>query len=315
MTYNYAPELVEVVKMLPQGSLEDPIAAREYFEKAVAMLSPNIDTTGLSIKNLEVPGYENNPPVKIRIYSPENMSANTPALLHIHGGGYVIGSLETEHPIAVHHALKLGITVVSVDYRLAPEHPYPAGLHDCYAALTWMHEQATHLNIDTNRIGLHGESAGAGLAAALTLMARKLSGPGICFQLLSIPELDDRLETTSATLFVDTPIWNRSMGIQSWQYYLGKNYQPGDADVPVTAAPARATDLTGLPPALINTMEFDPLRDEGITYALRLLEAGVPVELHNYPGTFHGSVMFPADVSKRQKQDTLSALKRGLGIN
>ena len=154
--------------------------------------------------------------------------------------------------------------------------------------------------------------SGGGLAAALCILARDRSGPAICFQHLSIPELDDRLDTPSARAFTDTPIWKRSLAETSWDYYLGSAWRRGADDVPVLAAPARATDLGGLPPALINTMEFDPLRDEGLLYAMQLLRAGVSVEVHSYPGTFHGSAIFPARVSRQQARDSEDALRRAL---
>jgi acetyl esterase/lipase len=207
----------------------------------------------------------------------------------------------------------LGIVVVAVEYRLAPENPFPCGLEDCYATLQWMAAQADSLAIDTDRVGVYGQSAGGGLAAALALLARDRGGPALCFQFLGIPELDDRLETTSMRQFVDTPMWHRANAIRSWLFYLGDDATRGE--VSPYAAPARATDLRGLPPAYVCTMEFDPLRDEGILYALALLQAGVPVELHQYPGTFHGSAMVPtAAVSRRGAAEALEVLRRGLGV-
>ena len=142
--------------------------------------------------------------------------------------------------------------LVSVDYRLAPEHPYPAGVHDCYAALSFLHDEAGALGVDTNRIAVVGASAGGGLAAATTLLARDLGGPALCFQMLHIPELDDRLETPSMRKFVDSPVWNRPLAEKSWKAYLGGL---AGTDVPDYAAPARATDLSGLPPAYVSTAE------------------------------------------------------------
>jgi acetyl esterase/lipase len=154
-----------------------------------------------------------------------------------------------------------------------------------------------------------GQSAGGGLAAGVTLMTRDRGGPKPCFQVLGIPELDHRLETTSMKEFVDTPLWNRPNAIMSWRCYLGEN--PGE--VSPYASPAIAKDLSGLSPAYLSTMEFDPLRDEGIEYALRLLQAGVPVELHQYPGTFHGSALVrEAAVSRRAEAEMMDALVRGL---
>ncbi len=162
-----------------------------------------------------------------------------------------------------------------------------------------------------DRLAVRGASAGGGLAAAVALLARDRSGPALCFQSLAIPELDDRLETPSMVDFVDTPMWNRSRAEQSWQQYLGR--PPGGSDVSAYAAPARAVDLSRLPAAYISVCEFDPLRDEGIVYAQRLVQAGVHAELHLYPGTFHGSTQFAeADVSQRMQADDIGALRRGL---
>ncbi len=231
----------------------------------------------------------------------------------IHGGGFVIGSVEAEHAGAALTAIDTGAVVVSVDYRLAPEHPYPAGVHDCYAALSYLHAEADALGVDPARVALSGASAGGGLAAATALLARDRGGPPVCFQLLAIPELDDRLQTGSMQTFVDSPLWNRPLAVQSWQAYLGPLY--GSADVPAYAAPARADDLAGLPPAYISTAENDPLRDEGITYAQRLLQAGVSVELHQFPGTFHGSALVTsAAVSKRAQRESALVLRQALGV-
>jgi acetyl esterase/lipase len=219
-----------------------------------------------------------------------------------------------EHAAAVRMVQVLGIVVVAVEYRLAPENPFPCGLDDCYAAFQWMTKQATDLGVDPDRIGVYGQSAGGGLAAALALLARDRGGPALCFQYLGIPELDDRLDTPSMQQFVDTPVWHRPNAIKSWRYYLGGSAANGE--VSPYAAPARATDLRNLPPAYVSTMEFDPLRDEGILYALAMLQAGVQVELHQYPGTFHGSAMVPtAAVSRRGAAEMLEVLRRGLRVN
>jgi acetyl esterase/lipase len=207
---------------------------------------------------------------------------------------------------------ELGILLASVDYRLAPEHPYPAGLDDCMTALNWLHREAPELGVDPGRIGVFGQSAGGGLAAAVALRARDERGPALCFQFLGIPELDDRLETPSMRRFVDTPMWNRPNAELSWKYYLGSLV----GETPYYAAPARALDLSGLPSAYVSAMEFDPLRDEAIDYGSRLLQSGVSVELHVFPGTFHGSSAIPGTaVSRRLHDESLQALRRGLGLN
>jgi acetyl esterase len=310
------PELAAIVDVLPKMDLADPVAARQAFEAMLAGITfdiPGIET--LDIEDRMVPGHEDDPDVSVRVYRPKGLEAGTraPGIVMIHGGGFVIGSVEVEHAGAAQLAISTGAVVVSVDYRLAPEHPYPAGLHDCYAALTYLHDEADALGVDPARVALAGTSAGGGLAAATALLARDRGGPALCFQLLHIPELDDRLQTGSMRAFVDSPMWNRPLAVQSWQAYLGPLY--GTADVPPYAAPARAADLSGLPPAYISTAENDPLRDEGITYAQRLLQAGVSVELHQFPGTFHGSmVVTAAAVSRRAHREATVVLRQALGL-
>jgi acetyl esterase/lipase len=204
--------------------------------------------------------------------------------------------------------------VVAVDYRLAPEHPFPAPLEDSYAGLVWTAKNADALGIDPDRIAIHGISAGGGLCAGLALLARDRGEPAIAFQYLGVPEVDDRLDTPSMRAFADTPIWNLPRAEVSWDAYLGAGKR-GRPDVSPYAAPARATDLAGLPPAYVSVMEFDPLRDEGIAYATALLHAGVSVELHLFPGTFHGSSLVEdAAVSRREYDETLLALRRGLDL-
>ena len=309
-------ELAAVIDLLPKMDLVDPVAARRSFEEilvAIKIEIPGIET--LDIEDRLIPGWEGDPDVSVRVYRPRAGTPGTrvPGVVMIHGGGFVIGSVEAEHAGAALMAMDTGAVVLSVEYRLAPEHPYPAGLHDCYAALGYLHDQADALGVDPARVALAGASAGGGLAAATALLARDRGGPAVCFQLLQIPELDDRLDTGSMQAFVDSPMWNRPLAEQSWKAYLGPLY--GSDDVPVYAAPARATDLSGLPPAYVSTAEHDPLRDEGITYAQRLLQAGVSVELHQFPGTFHGSALVTtAAVSKRAQRESRLVLRRALGV-
>jgi acetyl esterase len=310
------PELAAMIELLPKMDLADPEAARRAFEEilvAIRLDIPGIET--LHIEDRTVPGFEGDPDVAVRVYRPQGAAVPTrvPGIVMIHGGGFVIGSVEAEHAGAAVMARDTGAVVVSVDYRLAPEHPYPAALHDCYAALTYLHAEADALGVDPERVALVGASAGGGLSAATALLARDRGGPAVCFQLLAIPELDDRLETGSMQAFVDSPMWNRPLAEQSWRAYLGPLH--GTENVPAYAAPARAQDLSGLPPAYISTAENDPLRDEGIAYAQRLLQAGVSVELHQFPGTFHGSALVTsAAVSKRAQRESALVLRLALGV-
>jgi acetyl esterase/lipase len=309
------PELAAILDLIPDIDLTDPVAARAGFEEMLRTLRsdiPGIET--LEISDRLVPGWEGDPDVAVRVYQPAGLTAPVPGILLIHGGGFIIGSVEAEHVGAAMTAINTGAVVVSVEYRLAPEHPFPAGLHDCYSALSFVAREAGELGIDPARVALVGTSAGGGLAAATALLARDLGWPAVCFQMLHIPELDDRLETPSMQGFVDSPIWNRPLAVQSWRAYLGDLV--GSDDVPAYAAPARAVDLSGLPPAYISTAESDPLRDEGILYALGLLQAGVSVELHHFPGTFHGSALVTtAAISRRAQHESVVVLRRALGID
>jgi acetyl esterase len=311
MGYAFDPELLPLVDLLPASDLDDIPAARAMFDELIGPMLESVDTDGVTVERREVPGPDGAPPVPVVVHTPEGdvHDAGRPALLSIHGGGFVMGTAAMELAFAVEAARELGAVVVAPDYRLAPEHPFPAGLEDCDAVLRWMAGDARALGIDAARIAVGGQSAGGGLSAALALVARDRGGPAICFQFLGIPELDHRLQTTSMRTFVDTPLWNRPAAERSWAAYLGGAAATG------YASPAVAEDLAGLPPAYVSTMEFDPLRDEGILYALRLMEAGVSVELHTFPGTFHGSALVQgAAVSRREAAEVLAALARGLGV-
>lgn len=310
----YDPEIAPIVPLLPVHSdWSDLDAARAQMADLVAGL-PAPDGPGedrVRFDDRTIPGPADAPELAVRVYTPVGREDARPAVLYLHGGGFCLGSVEFEHAGALAVADRAGALVVSVEYRLAPEHPFPAGIEDCYAALCWLASEASSLGVDPERIAVMGQSAGGGLSAGLALMARDRGGPALCFQVLGIPELDHRLETPSMHQFVDTPLWNRPNAIMSWRCYLGET--PGE--VSPYASPALARDLSGLPPAYVSTMEFDPLRDEGIEYALRLLQAGVPVELHQFPGTFHGSALVVgAAVSKRSGEEMMSALCRGLGV-
>lgn len=294
------PELEAFIPLFPRGDVTDPVTARKEAAQLAASV-PVPDTTGIAIEDRMVPA---DPDVPVRIYRPDGAQG---AVIWLHGGGFVIGDLDTEHPWATRLAAGSGEMVISVAFRLAPEHRFPAQLDDAYAVLAWTHENAAELGIDPDRIAVGGHSAGGNLAAGLTLRARDEQGPPIRFQLLNQPGLDDRQDTWSARNFTDTPWFYRDKATATWRSYLG------GAPATPYAAPARATDLSGLPPAHVATAEFCPNRDEGIEYALRLLQAGVSVELHQWPGTFHGSQAIPtADVSQRQMTELGAVIRRAL---
>ncbi len=294
------PELEPFISMFPRADLNDPITARKKLAE-LSSKAPALDLEEMEFEDRTIPA---DPSVPVRIYRPRRAQG---AVVWLHGGGFVMGDLDVEHPWAARIAHGSRAVVISVGYRLAPEHRFPAALDDAYAAMLWAKEHAAELGVDPQHIAVGGHAAGAGLAAAVALRERDQRRPGICFQLLNQPELDDRQETWSARHFIDTPFMTRDKVSASWRHYLGST--PASP----YAAPARASDLSNLPPAYIATAEFDPNRDEAIAYAQRLMEAGVPVELHQWRGTFHGSqAVLSAAVSQRQMIELGAVLRHAL---
>lgn len=252
--------------------------------------------------------------VAVRIFRPRAAADATPAMLWIHGGGYVLGSAAGSDRRLGEIAERVGCAIFSVDYRLAPEHPYPAALDDCAAALDWLTENAAALEVDPSRIAIGGASAGAGLAAALALRTRDDGLPAPLYQLLIYPMLDDRNRTPSSYAIEDPTLWDRQTNLLAWRHYLGS--YAISREVPPCAAPARADDLTGLPAACIIVGDLDLFLDEDIDYAQRLLQAGVPTELHVYPGAIHGfDVLAPdASISRRCNADVEAALRAAFSV-
>ncbi|MGH3912811.1 MAG: alpha/beta hydrolase [Pseudonocardiaceae bacterium] len=313
MRYDFDPELAPWVSKFGRIDYADLDTARAALRHITARQPVYAPLTPVDVTHRTIPGPPEGPPVAVRIYRPSGQPEPPPVLIYLHGGGFMLGDLDTVHSTTTRIADQVGAVVISVDYRLAPEHPFPAGLEDCYAVLEWTARHAGELGIDPDRIGVGGESSGGGLAAAVTLLARGRGGPPLCFQCLVFPELDDRLDTISARSFTDTPKFDRANALVSWTYYLGKLGEPGSDGVPEHAAPGRATDLSGLPPAFVSACEFDPLRDEDIDYAHRLIQAGVRTELRYYPGTFHASfTIADAAVSRKMIDEQIDALRRGL---
>ncbi|MET8764670.1 alpha/beta hydrolase [Lentzea sp. NPDC004782] len=314
--YAFDPELIPWIDVLPDAPMrtyEELLATRAQMSEFLVQMPVYEPGQPIDVRDELIPGPDGAPDVRVRIYTPRSADEPRPGLVYIHGGGFVSGDIDTTDTFCLTYADKLGIVVVSVDYRLAPETPFPGPVEDCYAALVWTANKATELGVDPARIGVAGASAGGGLAAGTVLLARDRGGPAIVFQHLGIPELDDRLETESMREYADTPLWNSPKAAFSWDSYLGEGKR-GTADVSPYAAPARATDLSGLPPTVVTVCQFDPLRDEGMEYARRLSQANVPTELRGYPGTFHGSAAITkAAVTQRMAADELDDLRRGLG--
>jgi acetyl esterase/lipase len=256
-----------------------------------------------------VPGPQGEPDISVRIYKPVNAEAPLPGIFFIHGGGMILGTVEGEDPTATLICDQVGAVVVSVEYRLSPENPHPAPAEDCYAGLKWTAEHADELGIDPQRLAIYGASAGGGLTIATALMARDRGGPALAFIMPIYPMVDDRNETASSHEITDIGIWDRSGNVEAWAWYLGG--KPADQ----YAAPSRAEDLSGLPPAFIDVGTVDLFRDEDIAFAQRLMAAGVPTELHVHPGSYHAAETFAPDAVLAQRIWALriDALKRALG--
>lgn len=301
--------LTALLDAVPGGfnSVADIVERRAFVQQLLDSMevpeNPNVDW-----EDRTIPGPDGAPDVRVRVYRPKNATGPLPGILYIHGGGMILGTVEGEHPRSAMISDEIGAVVVSVDYRLAPEDPHPSQSDDCYAALVWMAENAGELGFDPERLAVYGASAGGGLTIATALLARDRGGPKIAFMMPIYPMIDDRNETRSSHEVTNVGIWDRSGNIEAWEWYLGGK----EADQ--YAAPARATDLSGLPPAYVDVGTVDLFLDEDIEFVQRLIQAGVPCEFHINPGSYHASETFApeADLSKRIVAMRLDALRRAL---
>jgi len=307
------PEILPLIDAFAPLSLDK--AALPIIRQSFADMVELTDAQSLGVvrREIHVPGLSaEHPPVRCLVYTPDSDAPHAGAYLHLHGGGYIISAPDNDDARNTYLCSRLGIVIVSVDYRLAPEHPAPAALDDSYAALSWMHQNAGDLGIDTDKIAVGGESAGGGLAAALALFARDEGTYPICGQLLTYPMLDDRTGSDShpADPLTGEFIWTQDYNQTAWGYYLGS------AEPSAPSVPARADNLDALPPAWISTGSQDLFRDENIDYAQRLLKAGVSTELIVYPGVCHGfQMMADARVSRQYYRDQEEALARALNVS
>lgn len=260
-------------------------------------------------------GYGDVTDIPVRIYwPPVEQHENLPVVVFYHGGGWSIGDLDTHDPVARSHAVGAEAIVVSVDYRLAPEHPWPAGIDDAWAALRWVGEHAAELGGDPSRIAVAGDSAGGNISAVMTQLARDQGGPPLVFQLLWYPSTTGDTQLPSMIENADGPILDRDVVAAFLHWYLGDMDLSDPAKLPPTLAPANTADLSELPPAFIGTAEYDPLRDDGALYAELLRAAGVSVELRNEPTLVHGYVNFALVVPAAAEATNrgLAALKAAL---
>ncbi len=258
-----------------------------------------------------IPGFKN-ASIKLSIFEPKDLPKHAPCLIYFHGGAFALKPAPFHKDLLCYYAAKTPCKVVFVDYRLAPQFPFPVGLMDCYAAFEWVRQNADDLGVDINRIAVGGDSAGGALAAAVSLIARDRKTPSPCFQLLIYPVTDARQVTASMKNFVDTPIWNSGLTRQMWNLYL-KNGIPGPR---AYASPMEADSFKGLAPAYIEVAEFDCLRDEGVNFADALKQDGVQAELHETKGTMHGfEVSVKSEFVKQILARRVEALQKAFLIN
>lgn len=283
------PELREGARLILSRPLPDPLdhAAIVAMRKAVPPAPAVLPAPAPAVELRSIPGAPGHPPVRVAVIGAGRKAALRPAVLHIHGGGFIVGRMEDTIPASQQLAGEMDCVVVEVDYRLSPETRFPGPLEDCHAALVWLHANADELGVDRTRIAVKGESAGGGLAAMVALAARDRRSVPLCGQILIYPMLDDRTGSTRRVPpFIGAIGWNEAGNVVGWSSLLG---QPaGRSTVPAGSVPARTTDLSGLPRTFIGVGAIDLFVEEDIAYAGRLVQAGVPTELLVTPGAFHG---------------------------
>jgi len=280
-----------VLGVLPPTLLDlsDLAACRAQIDAVLGATPVPPMPDGVEISEVQVPGHDGDPDVRVKMYRPADLAAGSPALVWIHGGGMVLLAADGDDFKCASYAADHQCLVASVDYRLAPETPAPGLVNDCYAAFRYVADNADELGINAEQIVIGGASAGGGLAAGTALFARDQRGPTPSAQFLVYPMIDHSNTTPSSHAIHDTRVWNRSANLIAWEAYLG------GAEPTIYSSPSTCTDLSGLPPAYINVGSFDMFHDEDVAYATALNRAGVSCELHVYPGAFHGSNGFVVD--------------------
>lgn len=309
------PELTAFLDVFPalQFTRENLPEVRAGIDQMMAQMGAAAPPfPDIEVSRRSVPGPAGAPDVPVLIYLPKSAPRPLPVLFWVHGGGYIIGSADMDDLNVKAIVSELGCAVVSVDYRLAPETPHPGPVEDCYAALKWLHTNAAELGIDAGRIAIGGASAGGGLAAGLGLLTRDRGEVPFVFQLLIYPMIDDRTVSTSDPHpYTGEFLWTHDANRFGWAALLGQ--EPGSAGVSPYAAAARAEDLAGLPATFISVGALDLFLEEDVEYARRLMRAGVPTELHVYPGAYHGfNMAADAYVSRAYTRDFMGALGRAL---
>lgn len=305
-------ELKSLPELLTTADMTDELlpVSREQEERVRSEVQSTATDPSVSREIIMIPG-QSTESVRCLLYRPTQAEPLMPAYLHIHGGGYILGNPEMSDAMSSFLCSKLGITILSVDYRLAPEHPFPAPLDDCYSALAWLYNRAADLGIDTQRIAIGGESAGGGLAAALAILARDRGEYAICHQHLTYPMIDNLTgsEERPADPLTGEFVWTSKSNQYAWKKYLG------DAPAIAPQVPARLENFEGLPPMWLHTASMDLFRDENIDYAQRAIRAGVKVDLILLSGACHGWQLIPrTKMLRRYAKEYMQGLAKGLSI-
>ena len=301
------PELQPIARMSPKFSFS---RKNLWLVNALISLMPGVKTPEITVENIFIPGQDDRTKVRLRIYKPVSSVTPMPVLIWLHGGGYVMGKPEMDDRSCVDYVQRLGITVISIDYRLAPRFPFPTGLDDCASALQWVGANSDQLAVDPKRIAVGGNSAGGGLAAALVQLARDRMEIKPIFQLLVYPMLDDRTVLRTDIDDRSNITWDHKSNRFGWESYLGKPC--GAGEVPAYAVPARRADLSVLPPAWIGVGSLDIFHAEDVAYAQRLKECGIECEMKVVQGGFHGFDVFNPKLPVVQdfRQSQILALKK-----
>ena len=278
----------------PMWELEPPMA-REAFVAMMDAIGPKEVPIGKTV-NMTMPGPGGD--IELRVYTPVAAGSDAlPGLIFFHGGGWVIGDLDTHDGLCRILANEAGVRVIAVHYRLAPDHKYPAAVDDAIAAVNWIEANASSLGVDANRLAVGGDSAGGGLAAVVAQVAKKKGAPKIAYQMLFFPVTQIGEDTVSLQEFAEGYLLERATLMWFYEHYL-----PGDADrADPRVSPLKAEDVSGLPPAYVMLAGFDPLHDEGLAYADRLREAGVPVTVADYPDMVHDFIYMQAVLPQAQR--------------
>jgi len=285
------------------GATHDPIERRALLAAVLAASAEGMPANNNVVTaDHDIPGPAGAPDTRVRVYRPAEVEGVLPGIVYIHGGGMSTGTIDGEDAIAAMYCEQLQCVVVSLEYRLTPENPYPAQIEDCYAGLTWADQEADEIGLDRDRIAVYGGSAGGNLAIAMALLARDRGTPKVSFCMALYPMVDDTNTFPSTNEVTDIGVWDRGTSVEAWQWYLGGQAADG------YAAPLRNPDLSGFPPTYLDVGEVDLVRDETIAFASRLLHAGVPVELHVSPGSYHASEIFSPGV---ELSDRIWALRMG----